>query len=166
QCPAGAIHPTESESVEIGGKTATFAKLDQAACLFHHWGLSDKTSPFVPEGASAKFEPGMTMEDVVVLREKVNKRVPIYDRIRLDSRTQAICGSRGCCAACVRHLEKTGRISRRLRQNVGEEQDRADKAVITHRHVFLPDEPVPPHFLESCRQEPDVNISEHVEGVG
>jgi len=35
-CPAGAIHATETESVDIGGKPATNAKLDQARCLHQY----------------------------------------------------------------------------------------------------------------------------------
>ena len=165
-CPAGAIHPTETESVEIGGKIFENAKLDQGACLFHHWGLSSKTSPFLPEGAEAEFKQGMTMEDVVILREEVNKKVPIYNRIRADSRTQAICGSRGCGAVCVRHLEEHGLIEKTMNQFTCQKEEQAEKATITHLHVFLADEPVPPHFLQKCREEANHEISEHVEGVG
>ena len=141
------------------------ARLDQARCLFYHWGLTEQTSPFLSAGASEKFRKGMTTEDVVVIREKINAKVPIYNRLRLDSHTQAICGSQGCCLACVRHLEQKGLITKRMKQYTTE-KDKTEKATITHKRIFLPSEQPPPGFIEKCKDEPDDTISTHVEGVG
>ncbi len=165
ECPAGAIHPTKTTSVIIGGKEVVHSKIDKGKCLFYHWGLSRKTSSFLPEDVEIKFEEGMTMEDVVALRERVNKKVPIYDRIRSDSHTQAICGSRGCCLACVRHLEKKGLISKRMKQFTSEDE-KAPLAVLTNRKIFLPGEEIPEGFVEECRKDGKGSLSTHVEGVG
>ena len=165
-CPGKAIHPTESESVDIGGKKASNGKLNQGRCLFHHWGLSETTSQFLPDGVAKRYEEGMTMEDVVQLREKVNAKVPIYDRMRMDSHTQAICGSQGCCLVCVRHLESKGLISKRMHQFTCPKEEKAKLAVPTHRKVFLPGESIPDGFVEDCAAHPDDKLSTNVEGVG
>lgn len=165
KCPVGAIPKTETTSVVIGGKEVIHSKLDKAKCLYGHWGISEKTSSYLPDDVKVDFKEGMTMEDVVILREKVNEKVPIYNRIRSDSHTQAICGSMGCGLACVRHLEKKGLISKKMKQFTTEDE-KALSAILTNRRIFLPGEEIPLGFIDECTKDGKGSLSAHVEGVG
>lgn len=165
KCPAGAIAMTKSQQVAIGNKEVVHCDLNTARCLFYHWGLSRKVSPFLPDDLAGEYQEGMTMDDVVKLREKVNARVPIYNRIRMDSHTQAICGSRGCSLACVRHLEEKGLISKKMRQFT-QPARQAPRAVITNRKIFLPGERIPKNFIAECKKDGKGALSLHCEGVG
>lgn len=162
-CPAGAIHPDKEVRVKIGEGEVIHNDLHIEKCLWYHWGLSSKVSPFLPDGIGGEYPEGMTMDEICAVREEIVKKVPMYARLKADTRTQAICGSKGCGLACVRHLEKLGKISKVMKNNT---EGPFPRATVTYKKVFLQEEPIPKGFIEECQKEGLGKLSKHCEGVG
>lgn len=104
KCPAGAISKDDRISFSIAGKKVEFGKLDTAKCTFYHHGLSKKVSPFVEH--EIPFSEKWSRQDVM----RLHGRGFGYRGFSGLFGTNAMCGARGCMTACLRHLEKTGRI--------------------------------------------------------
>jgi len=114
-CPAGAISPTETVSINIGGKPCEWADLDTGKCKLSHFGVNRMISPFI-----ARDIPGFHMD---IAKQKMTwleahdfgwalaPRVRYFDLVsRLHGQYWPICGARGCVRACADHLEKQGKI--------------------------------------------------------
>ena len=94
-CPADAISREETVEVPVGDRVFCHGALDTKACAHIHQGWDPRYSPFLRKDSSRENPP------------------PYYQFVDRRFRHHSICGARGCVRACVDHLEKTGRITKR-----------------------------------------------------
>ncbi|NMB11431.1 MAG: hypothetical protein GX977_03995 [Firmicutes bacterium] len=117
RCPARAIGKEKTISVEIEGRTFSWADLDYGKCKLTHWGFNKEASPFM-----AKDLPGLKMDiadQTMTWREAfdfgwtLSKEVEYISlvakgisEVEQPGRPGTICGARGCIQACAEHFEK------------------------------------------------------------
>lgn len=115
-CPGQAIGQEKTISVEIEGRTLSWADLDYGKCKLTHWGFNKDASPFM-----AKDLPGLSMDVVdqsMSWREAfdfghtLSKEVEYIalvakgnSEVEHGGSPGSICGARGCIQACVEHWE-------------------------------------------------------------
>ncbi|MBN1675937.1 MAG: epoxyqueuosine reductase [Kiritimatiellae bacterium] len=88
RCPAQAVHPRKTRTVELDGVTLEFAELDGAACYRTYTHPPPEFNPFFDS----------------------RKKLPI------GTHTHSIGGARGCIIACMAHLEERGVLTRPFKQ--------------------------------------------------
>jgi len=114
-CPASAISPGETVSIEIEGRRFEWGQIDTGKCKLTHFGINRKVSPFI-----VKDIPGFNLD---VGRQEISWKkahdlgwslVPMVGYFTLIARNYGqywpICGARGCIRACFVHLEESGAI--------------------------------------------------------
>ncbi len=100
ECSAGAISPTESDTIVVAGRTVEFGKLDIIKCSVGYCGGKAAYNPFMQPGADEnaychEYCGGSELR-------KVCGYPPVL------TNNPAVEGARGCIRACMIHLEETG----------------------------------------------------------
>ncbi len=113
-CPGHAISPKETVKVNIGGKECEYAKLDQTACSIAYAGGVKEISPFLPDDIA--FDLSKSDKDKKGDgRPDLRKKLPFADAtLSSFHHWPAIGGARGCIRACMDHLEKTGKLTKKF----------------------------------------------------
>lgn len=125
QCPAKALQYKAADNIEIPQVTTIKrSALDEMKCRLAH--IGGGLSPYAPEQVKryvkniiegndthrADGTPRPTMEEI---REAVTEQVSYAANAeKLFGSPSALCGD-GCVRACLAHLEKAGRLSRKFR---------------------------------------------------
>ncbi len=117
ECPAGAISPDRSVSIDVEGHHIEWNDLDLGKCKLTHFGLNKLSSPFF-----AKRFPGVSLpvgEQEVTWLEAWDLGRAMFPTMpalsALSASPVAVCGARGCIIGCMKHLEATGALSNTFR---------------------------------------------------
>ncbi len=117
ECPAGAIDPERSCSIEVEGQRLEWNDLDLGKCKLTHFGLNKRSGPFF-----AKRFPGVQMavgEQEVTWLEAWDLGRALFPTMpalqALSAHPVAACGARGCIVGCMKHVEKTGGVQNAFR---------------------------------------------------
>ncbi|NLO74327.1 MAG: 4Fe-4S binding protein [candidate division WS1 bacterium] len=122
ECPADAIAAENSVVLEVEGHRLEWNDLDLGKCKLTHHGLNRCSAPFL-----IKKYPGLYLpmpEQEVTWREAwdlgwaVFPSVPAYAFLARWG-VPALCGARGCIIACMKHLEKRGRVENEFNTRPG-----------------------------------------------
>ncbi|MDD2708961.1 MAG: hypothetical protein PHV34_13325 [Verrucomicrobiae bacterium] len=113
-CGGKAISPKETVKVNVGGKHCEYGKLDCTACSIAYCGGVREVSPFLPPGKEidlAKSNKDRSGDG----RPDLRKQLPFADAtLSTFHHWPAIEGARGCIRACMDHLEKKDRLTRKF----------------------------------------------------
>jgi len=117
ECPAGAIDPERSVSIEVEGHRLEWSDIDLGKCKLTHFGLNKLSGPFF-----AKRFPGVRLavgEQEVTWLEAWDLGWAMFPTMpalnALAASPVAACGARGCIIGCMKHLEQAGRVSNTFR---------------------------------------------------
>lgn len=156
ECPGGAIPRDKSVGIEVEGHKIEWADIDLGKCKLTHFGLNRKNGQFL-----AKRYPGLYLpivEQEVTWKEawdfgwSVFPSVPYFDAISRFG-VPALCGARGCIIACMKHMEKRGRVLNKFRT----------KPVFSEEEPWsLPEKP-PPATHHGFIYDPDADETKNAE---
>ena len=94
KCPAGALSPTEGQTLSIGGKTSTYAVRDDVRCTYGIYGMikgaGGRSTVEIPEGPG-RFEH--------LYMERQGDGMHLYDKTMLENCFGLICGD--FCGRCL-----------------------------------------------------------------
>lgn len=125
-CPANALCTACNDNLEIPGVgTVCRSSLDELKCRLAH--ISGGLSAFAPEdvkacvrniteGTETETADGSPRPDTSILKEITAKVPYAANASRLFGSPSALCGD-GCIRACLVHLEKAGKLTRKFRHN-------------------------------------------------
>lgn len=102
-CTGQAISMTETESITIAGHTCEYAKIDLWACGQAYRGENPEYNPFYLPGHD-------TLGKDKYESQVEHMGLPPYMR-----HNHAVEGARGCMRECYIHLEKTGKLTRKFK---------------------------------------------------
>lgn len=153
ECPAGAIDPERSVSIEVEGHRIEWGDLDLGKCKLTHFGLNKRSGPFF-----ARRFPGMSLpvaEQEVTWLEAWDLGWAMFPTMpalsALSASPVAACGARGCIIGCMKHMEQAGRVSTTFRTRPGFSHNRPWRLSEEPSHRFAehkgfvwdPDAPAP-----------------------
>ena len=114
ECGGKAISAKESVKVKIGDKVCEYAKLNCTACSIAYCGGVREVSPFLAPGVKFnlnKDDKNRSGDG----RPDLRRQLPFADATLASfHHWPAIEGARGCIRACMDHLEKTGKLTRKF----------------------------------------------------
>ncbi len=121
ECPVNGISADESVKITVAGHEVEWGRLNEWDCFHGYMGTTKEINPFLPPDAFDELEgvdaAALMRGEANLTPEQTQAAQGILRQYYAASAgyNSALCGGRGCLRACMIHLEKTDRLTRKFR---------------------------------------------------